>query len=68
MTGQKFELQIHSKESMDVKNKLHPIYEKSRMMPKDSPKRLELENQMRTISATLPMPKDIENVKNYEER
>lgn len=67
-TGQKFELQIHSKESMDVKNKLHPIYEKSRMMPNDSPKRLELENQMRAISATLPMPKGIENVKNYEER
>lgn len=67
-TGQKLELQIHSKESMDVKNKLHPIYEKSRMMPKDSPKRLELENQMRAISATLPMPKGIENVKNYEER
>lgn len=67
-TGQKFELQIHSKESMAVKNKLHPIYEKARMMPEGSPERVKLENQMREISASLPMPKGIENVKNYEER
>ncbi len=66
--GQKFELQIHSKESMAVKNKLHPIYEKSRNMKEGSPERVALENQMRDISATLPMPKGIEELKNYEER
>lgn len=66
--GQKFELQIHSKESMAVKNKLHPIYEKSRNMKEGSPERIALENQMRDISATLPMPKGIEELKNYEER
>lgn len=66
--GQKFELQMHSKESMAVKNKLHPIYEKSRNMKEGSPERIALENQMREISATLPMPKGIDELKNYEER
>lgn len=66
-TGQKFELQIHSKESMNVKNKLHPIYEKWRMM-KDGPTKDALSKKMKAISASLPMPKGIENVKKYEER
>lgn len=56
-----------TKESMAVKNKLHPIYEKSRNMKKGSPERIALENQMREISATLPMPKGIDELKNYEE-
>lgn len=63
-SGQKFELQIHSKESMAVKNKLHPIYEKSRIMPKGSPERLKLEKQMREISAGLAMPDGIEDLLN----
>lgn len=63
-SGQKYELQIHSKESMAVKNKLHPIYEKSRMLPPNSPERKRLEQQMRDISASLPMPKGIENLQN----
>lgn len=63
-TGQKFELQIHSKESMAVKNKLHPIYEKSRNMPTGSPEQLKLKKQMQDISAGLPMPDGIENLTN----
>ena len=63
-SGQKFELQIHSKESMAVKNKLHPIYEKSRSMPKGSPERLKLEKQMREISAGLAMPDGINDLAN----
>lgn len=63
-SGQKFELQIHSKESMAVKNKLHPIYEKSRSMPKGSPERLRLEKQMREISAGLAMPDGINDLAN----
>ena len=65
--GQKFELQIHSKESMAVKNKLHPLYEKWRIM-KDGPQREALSKQMKELSATLPMPNGIKELKNYEER
>lgn len=37
-------------------------------MKEGSPERIALENQMREISATLPMPKGIDELKNYEER
>lgn len=63
-TGQKFELQIHSKESMAVKNKLHPIYEKSRNLPAGSAEQLKLKKQMQDISAGLAMPDGIENLTN----
>lgn len=64
-SGQKFELQIHSPESMKVKEKIHSIYEKSRNLKLNSPERLELEKEMKYISDTLPMPEEIKSVKNF---
>lgn len=46
-TGQRFELQFHTKASHKIKESNHKIYEKSRKMPA-SPARTVLENQMTT--------------------
>lgn len=64
-TGQKFELQIHSKESMAVKNKIHPIYETSRKLPDGNPEKIKMQDEMRKISATLKMPNNIERLKDF---
>lgn len=64
-SGQKFELQIHSKESMAVKNKIHPIYETSRKLPDGNPDKVRMQNEMRSISSTLKMPKNIESLKDF---
>lgn len=64
--GQKFELQFHSKESMEVKNMIHPLYEKQRTLPKGSPEGRELEAQMKAISEKLPPPAGIESIKTFK--
>lgn len=62
--GQKFELQIHSPESMDVKNKLHVLYEEARSVDTPPARKAELEDQMMEISKTLPRPKNIDSIQN----
>nr|WP_279323525.1 DUF1073 domain-containing protein [Clostridium botulinum] len=64
--GQKFELQIHSEESMDVKNKIHPLYEEARNVNTSKERSKELSQIMKNISSKLPKPKDIDNIKNYK--
>lgn len=64
--GQKFELQIHSEESMDVKNKIHPLYEEARNVNTSKERSKELSRIMKNISSKLPKPKDIDNIKNYK--
>ncbi len=66
--GQKFELQMHSKESMAVKESIHPIYEEARKTTISPQLRKELEKQMQMISSKLPKPKGIESVQNYRKR
>lgn len=64
--GQKFELQIHSEESMDVKNKIHPLYEEARNINTSKERSKELSQIMKNISSKLSRPKDIDNIKNYK--
>lgn len=63
-TGQKFELQVHSKESMECKEINHKLYEESRKVDTPPERKAELERQMRENAAALPQPKDIEDLKN----
>lgn len=63
--GQKFELQIHSKESMDVKNKIHPLYEEYRNVNTSEKRKEELEREMKELSSKISDPEGIENIKNF---
>lgn len=65
--GQAFELQIHSKESMDVKNKLHPMYEEARNVNTAEERVLELKRKMNELSKSLPSPKNIELLKTWKD-
>lgn len=62
--GQKCEFQIHSAESLEVKEKLHPLYEEWRKVDTPQDRKDELAKQMKAISKTLTMPKGIEEIKN----
>lgn len=57
--GQRFELQVHSKTSMDVKDKLHPMYEEWRKVDTPPDRKKELSDAMKALSKTVPMPKGI---------
>ena len=58
-SGQVFELQVHSKESMAVKEQLHPMYEKSRATDCDPKVKKTLHYRMKNLSAGLPDPKGL---------
>ena len=63
--SQHFELQIHSDESLDVKQRQHPLYELTRKMNEKEP--TPLRNDLKHVSIemgeSLPMPKGIEKLK-----
>lgn len=65
--GQVFELQFHTPESFNVKqNMTHGLYEELRILPEDSPKRIELKKQITKISnENITMPAKIDEVKNF---
>lgn len=60
--GQAFELQFHSKESLDVKNKNHGLYEEQRKVGVSEERKRELGEQMKNNAASLPKPKGFEKV------
>lgn len=59
--GQTFELQIHSKESMEVKEQLHPMYEESRKAGASGFVIDNLEAEQSNISKVLKMPDGIDD-------
>lgn len=63
-SGQQIELQIHSKQSMKVKETIHPMYDVS----SESNGRLinARKLEMKDISATLDMPKDMSSEKTWK--
>jgi uncharacterized Zn-binding protein involved in type VI secretion len=65
--GQVFELQFHTPESFNVKQNLtHGLYEELRILPNDSPKRVELEQQIINISNEhITQPANINDVKDF---
>jgi hypothetical protein len=64
--GQRFELQIHSPDSMAVKNATHKMYEEARNVNTTPERAKQLTDQMRAMWVNLPMPKDIETLANYK--
>ena len=64
--GLKFEVQYHTKESFEIKEKMHGPYEKTRVMKdKRSKEYLEIEDEMFNLSDSLTVPDNIEEVKSY---
>ena len=65
-SGDIFELQFHTPESIKVKeNELHKLYEKQRLLNKDKDKKKwdSLTEEMIQISNTIPIPKNVERIK-----
>jgi SPP1 gp7 family putative phage head morphogenesis protein len=67
-SGQYFELQFHSKESLAVKNKIHPLYEESRIVGIPQDKYDALTRQMKEITDSLPDPKGVDKIQNYKSK
>ena len=64
--GQKFEIQYHTKESFQVKEKMHALYEKQRMIEDQfSDEYIKLSDEMFELSNKLSKPSEIERVKSY---
>lgn len=60
--GQQFELQFHTRDSLRVKEEIHGLYEKQRVLKKNSPEWLDLDRQMKEISSRQRRPVDVESV------
>lgn len=61
--GQRAEIQIHTQESLDVKNLEHPLKEKLDKLPDNAvEERRLLEEEQKRLSRTLGNPKDIEKI------
>lgn len=66
LNGQKFEIQYHTKESFEVKEKMHALYEKQRMIEDQfSNEYIKLSDEMFELSNRLSEPSEIERVKSY---
>ena len=63
--GQKFELQIHSNESLAVKDKLHPLYEERRKVTTSEQRKAELDAEMMNLSKSMKRPKGIDDLENF---
>lgn len=53
--GNRIELQLHTPQSIEVKNKIHPLYTEFRSS-KDNERRLNLWNKMTRLTEAIPMP------------
>ena len=63
--GQLFELQVHSPDSMAIKDATHETYEEARSVDTDPKRAKELLEEMRGLWAKLPRPADIETLTNF---
>lgn len=61
--GNKFEVQYHTKESFDIKQKTHALYEKQRVLEKNSKEFITLEDEMFEINENIQRPTNIQEVK-----
>lgn len=64
--GYRFELQFHTPESIDIKERVHKLYELSRLDTTSLEERIRLNEEMIKISSTLPDIKDIGAIKSYD--
>lgn len=63
--GQKFEIQVHSIDSLAVKSKSHILYEEARKVSTPLARKQELDIEMRKLCDSLPNPQGIENLKSF---
>ncbi len=63
--GVKFELQFHTVESKRVKDVIHPLYEKKRVLPSSDPQKQKLADEMVKISDAQPTPPKIDLVGDF---
>lgn len=64
--GYKFELQFHTPESLDVKNKTHALYEEQRKDSTPIERKKELEKEMRKLTSSIKTPKDAETITPFD--
>lgn len=63
--GYEFEVQFHTPESQDVKNKKVPLYEEIRQVGISQKRALEIEAEMERLSQSIPYPHSIEKIKDH---
>lgn len=63
--GYKFELQFHTPESIEIKEKVHVLYEQFRLDSTSTAEKIRLNNEMLKISQSLPDIKNASAIKNY---
>jgi hypothetical protein len=68
VTGQRFEMQFHTRISADAKEITHPAYERLRTHQADELEELVLEAFQRKVSADVPVPIGATNIPDYPER
>ena len=66
--GAKFELQFHTQQSLEIKEKLHPLYEEQRKLEKDNPRKKELKQIMQEMSSVIELPHNIDSIANFENK
>lgn len=64
--GYRFELQFHTPESLDAKNKTHLLYEESRKDSTSLERRIELDKQMKQITKSIKTPKGAETISPFD--
>ncbi len=64
--GYYIEIQLHSKDSLDVKGEIHKLYEEQRSDETSAERKSELEGQMKSLTAKLQIPKDISKITDFE--
>lgn len=63
--GYRFELQFHTPESIDIKERAHVLYEEQRQDSTSAADKLRLDEEMKKISSSLPDIKNIDAIKSY---
>lgn len=64
--GSIWELQFHTKTSLDIKEVNHKLYEKQRLDDTPAAEKASLSKQMAQNAASIPTPKDIESIQNID--
>lgn len=61
-SGLQVEMQFHTPESLEVKNEIHVLYDKQRVLAPHSPEWDALNDEMNALSAGMPVPTDVHSI------
>ena len=67
-TGQRFEVQFHTRISFEAKQLTHDAYERLRTQKADKFEELVLEAFQKKVTAEVPVPPGVEGIPDYPER